>query len=168
MKNQSTEEYQEQTESVMPSERQVYDRIERHFKRQKRQLVMRAVGRTLYISGLGKSLSVVLDEKTAEEPKPSAERYLTSATFSFEGVAGSPELVRMMKEMVSRCFFSRKDIKRMRHFVTHGSNIWIRCPLDGVGFAYEIARTPRELRLLLEKIHYVRSDWFANLKSNIL
>lgn len=89
-----------------------------------------------------------------------------NTSFMIDDIVASPEIVRFVKDMTDGCFFQRKEIKRMRHFVTHGHDILLKYQAPDGRQVIEQARTPRELRLLLDKTHRVRTGWCAERKNN--
>ena len=65
----------------------------------------------------------------------------------------------VQKRLLSMMYFQKREIKKMRHLVTHGYELMFEYT-DAEGRDYSvIVGTPRELRLLMERTHRARTNW---------
>ena len=65
----------------------------------------------------------------------------------------------VQKRLLSMIYFNKREIKKMRHLVTHGYELMFEYT-DAEGRDYSvIVGTPRELRLLMERTHRARTNW---------
>lgn len=65
----------------------------------------------------------------------------------------------VQKRLLSMMYFNKREIKKMRHLVTHGYGLMFEYT-DAEGRDYSvIVGTPRELRQLMERTHRARTNW---------
>lgn len=104
----------------------------------------------------GSDILSLADEGMRQEPPKDA----SDTPFTIKAVVADQEIGSLVKKLASSWYFSRKEVKRMQYFVTHGHIVYLKYPVD-VGTCVVTIYTPRQLRLQLEKTHYLRTDWSA-------
>lgn len=104
------------------------------------------------------SCSVTLD--TDEDAKGGwPENYQITGNALFDGEVNR-EFMRMLAQSMR---FDRKTLRRLFHAVTHHKQVWFDVVIEFKNGSFDegglIAKTPHQLRFLLNKIHHIRTPY---------